>query len=767
MSIIFTSSCRSVRLLDDDQALVTKVKLEGIDKKFKEQAEEYVQKEIRPNSPINLFIYNLANAQNGHYRIQNIRNVGEAPSILDSSLVDISSVQIKKYLNNKGFLNAKVNSAITVHNKKAKIVFKIDQGAPFIIGKLNYDIEDPAIEEIYQKSKPKFTRIHIGEAYDTDSLVSERENIYSLMQREGYFDFIRQYVRFEVDTNSNGNNVNLKLIVENPEGKSKHNVFYIDSSFVTIMDSQDRTTNTPDTTILPENMKFIDYSHNFKVKRLNRYIFMREDSRFNIDNENLTYDRLYELNTFKSIKIAYEKKDSTHLNAFYSLIPNKRMSNRLEGEFTFNSGRNGFNVGNIYTNRNLLGGSEQLEIKASYGVLFDSRVQGNLIDKVFNQDIQLGATLTFPRLIVPFGIPQVVRNGMPRTTFSTSWQKFDQLNTYSNRYLINSLSYIWNDTKYKVHNVTPIVLEYRLGRLSAKFKEELEKQGFGLYVASNDRAYFGLGSQYSYTYNTLKLPELDDFLFFRGALDLSGNTLNLIGNLINLQQNSEGQKTILNVPFLQYVKAETDFRVYRHLGGDRQFIFRLNPGVAIPYGNNMEFLIFEKSFYGGGMSGVRAWQARTLGPGGYNREVLPDSLRLNLRNLDQLGEIKLEGNMEYRFKILNNLFGAKLKGATFVDAGNIWRLRESDINPNGKFSGNTFLGQMAIGTGFGLRFDVDYFVFRLDAGIKVRDPQFKGKDRWVITELFNSRNFRDQYNADHYPDRYNFVQYNFGIGMPF
>jgi outer membrane protein assembly factor BamA len=164
LSIIFTSSCRSVRLLDDDQALVTKVKLEGIDKKFKEQAEEYVQKEIRPNSPINLFIYNLANAQNGHYRIQNIRNVGAAPSILDSSLVDISSVQIKKYLNNKGFLNAKVNSAITVHNKKAKIVFKIDQGAPFIIGKLNYDIEDPAIEEIYQKSKPKFTRIHIGEA---------------------------------------------------------------------------------------------------------------------------------------------------------------------------------------------------------------------------------------------------------------------------------------------------------------------------------------------------------------------------------------------------------------------------------------------------------------------------------------------------------------------------------------------------------------------------------------------------------------------------
>src|SRR5690606_26392786 len=147
---------------------------------------------------------------------------------------------------------------------------------------------------------------------------------------------------------------------------------------------------------------------------------------------------------------------------------------------------------------------------------FDSRVQGNLLDKVFNQDIQLGATLTFPRLIVPFGVPLVVRNGMPRTTFSTSWQKFDQLNTYSNRYFINSISYLWNDTRYKVHNVTPIVLEYRLGKLSGSFKEELEKEGFGLYVASNDRAYIGLGSQYSYTYNTLRLSDLDNFIFFRG-----------------------------------------------------------------------------------------------------------------------------------------------------------------------------------------------------------------------------------------------------------
>ena len=756
-----------MRLLDDEQALVNKVKLIGIDKKFKEEASEYIQEELRPNSFINLFIYNLANGQKGQYRKRKIRRVGEAPSILDSTLVDISTTQIQKYLLSKGFLEAKATSRMLVHKKKATIFFDIDQGLPFTIKKITYDIEDPNVDSIYQKFNLKLTKLHKGSRYDTDSLVSERESIYELMQREGYFDFLRQYVRFEVDTNFTGNELELKLVIENPENKNKHLVFYIDSSIVTIQNSAESTLTSAKSTSLGENVKFIDYTNKFKGKRLSRFLFMKENSRYNINYENLTYDRLYQLNSFKSIKIEYKKTDSTHLNAYYNLIPSKRMSNRLEGEYTFNAGRNGFNIGNTYTNRNFLGGAEQLEVKLSYGVLFDSRVSGSIIDKVFNEDIQLGATLTFPRLLIPFRTSPVVKNGMPRTAFSTSWQKFDQLRTYSNRYFINSLSYIWNDTKYKVHNLTPIALEYRVGKLSAQFKNQLIKEGFGFYVASNDRAYLGLGSQYSYTFNTIRLNELAKFIYFRGTLDVSGNSLSLLGKLLKFPQNSDGQKTILNVPFLQYVKAETDFRSYHTFGGDRQLVVRLNPGIAIPYGNNIDFLVFEKSFYGGGMNSIRAWQARTLGPGGYNRDVVPDSLRLNLRNLDQLGEIKLEGNIEYRFKLINSLFGAKLKGATFVDVGNIWRLNENTINPNGKFKANTFLGQMAIGTGLGLRFDVDYFVFRLDAGLKVRDPQFEGKNRWVISELFDSKRFREAYNTTHFPDRYNFIQYNFGIGMPF
>lgn len=764
---LFFASCRSVRLLNDDQVLVTRVKLEGIDPRHEENAAEYVQKDIRPNSAINLFIYNFANSKNGEYRTDKVRNVGEAPRLLDSSLVEISKTQIQRFLETKGYFNAEVRDSISIRKKKAHVTFLIDQGDPFYIRNFGWQIADTAVERLYSEWAPELSRLRAGKQYDSDSLVYERENLYNLARRNGYFAFVRQYVRFEVDSNMTGNLVDLKLIIENPENRDHHRLYSIDSSFVDIRNSDGSVSDDPDTDTLASAMYFTDHSKKFKSQPINRYIYQRQGTLFNIDSENLTYDRLYELNTFKSIKTNYELSDSTSVNINYELIPLKRMSNRIEGEYTFNSGRSGFNVGNTYTNRNLFGGSEQLDVKLQYGVLFDSQLPGNLLDRVHNRDLQFGATLSIPRLIVPFRIPLIGKNGMPRTVFSTSWQIFDQINAYSNRYSTNSISYIWNETRYKVHQLTPILLEYRIGRLDETFKEQLDRQGYRLYIESNDRAYIGLGSQYSYTYNNLRLNTLDNFLYFRGTLDVSGNSLSLLSSVLDFNKNESGEKILLGVPYLQYAKVETDFRWYRHLGGERQLVLRLNPGVAVPYGNNQDILIFEKNFYAGGMNGIRAWQARTLGPGGYNRSVLPDSLRLNLRNLDQLGEIKFEANAEYRFKIMNSFFGAKLKGATFVDAGNVWRINDDGLNPNGLFKWNNFFDQMAIGAGFGFRFDLDYFVFRLDIAAKIRDPQFTSGDRWVISEIFNSKDFNERYLETNFPDKYNFIQYNFGIGLPF
>ena len=774
MIILILGSCNATRYLAEDQALVKKVELTGVDKQFKEIALTFVQSDIRTNSRLNLALYNTFNTRDGKYRTDKVKAIGEAPHLLDSSLVEISRVQIEKFLATKGFFNAKVKSEIEVKDKHAIIKFVATQGPEFKIRKIEYQIADSAVLAIYEKNRETFTRMREGNRFDSDSLALEREQIYRMMKKNGYFDYVRQYVRFDVDSNLSDSQADLKLFLTNPEGKSAHQVYTIDNSQVTIRTSEGKFEGLKaDTLQVDSQFRFVDYSGKFKPKPIKKYIFLKKDDTYNIENEELTYDRLYDLNVFRNLKIDYIKaSDSTNkLNPRYDISPLKRMSNRIEGEYTFNSGRNGFNIGNTYTNRNLFGGAELLEVKAKYGVLFDATSDRKLLDRVFSRDLQLGINLILPKLLVPFRIPDIGRNGMPHTTISSSMQSFDQRSAFRSRVFINSITYDWVETKSKLHSYTPINIEFRKGVLDPVFRDSLLQRGFGLYVKTNDRQFFNLGSQYAFTYNANRLDNYNNFLFFRGAVDFAGNSLGILDKLIKFKRDADGFRTIFGLPYQQYVKTELDVRYYRYLGGDKQFVARLNPGIGLAYGNS-DLLTFEKNFFAGGSSGVRAWQARTLGPGNYNRAVLgtdgkADTLRANLRNLDQLGEYKLEGNLEYRFKILNSFMGAKVKGATFTDFGNIWRRKASVENPGGEFKFNQIFNQLAVGVGAGLRFDLNYFVFRLDAGIKVKDPQFSGSDQYVIKYLFNKKEFKDNYASTHRPDVYRFVQYNFGIGMPF
>lgn len=773
MLLIF-SGCNASRYLAEDQALVRKVKLEGIDKQFLETASTFVQNDIRPNSRQNLALYNIFNTRNGKYRTDRIKNIGEAPHVLDSSLMEISRIQIEKFLASKGYFNAKVSSDVKIENQKAEIVFTANLGPEFKINKITYLIEDSIANSLYNKNRERFSHIKEGQRFDSDSLALEREQIYKMMKQNGYFDYVRQYVRFEVDSSLKDNGADVKLILTNPANKKSHQTYKIDDSQITITTSGGlKDLELVDTLKFDSQFKFIDFSQKFNPKPISRYIFLKKNDFYNIDNEEITYDRLYDLNVFRNVKIEYQKSvDSTFkLTPKYTLTPLKKMSSRLEGEYLFNAGRNGLNIGNTYTNRNLFGGAELLELKVKYGIFFDATGKGKIFDRVFSRDLQVGANLVIPKLWVPFNIPLMGKNGMPRTTISSSYQLFDQKEAFSSRIFINSVTYDWAETKRKLHSFTPINVEFRNGRLDPVFRDSLIQRGFELYVKTNDRQFFNFGSKYSFTYNANKLNTYSNFLYFKGSLDAAGNSLALLNSVVKFDEDEEGFKRVFGIPYQQYVKTEFDLRYYRSLGGERQLVARINPGIGIPYGNSVR-LTFEKNFFAGGSSGVRAWQARTLGPGKYNRAVFgtsgtADTLRSNLRNLDQLGEIKLEANLEYRFKVADNILNAKVKGATFADFGNIWRSSDFIENPEGEFKFNKFLGQLAVGIGAGLRFDYNYFVFRLDAGIKVKDPQFTGSDQYVIKHLFNKKQFKDDFRISHRPDIYRFVQYNFGIGMPF
>lgn len=768
LSLFFTS-CRSAKYIEDNQFLVTAVDIEGVPTALKERASSYISNEIKPNSKLNLTIYNLFNTTGGRYKTKRIRNVGEPPHLLDSSLLDFSATQMSGFLQTKGYFNAYVHPVVSTNNKKAKVTFDVALGKPYILSDITYTVNDSLIRKIYETHVRPFSLAKTGEQFDSGNLLNEREALYLKLKSNGYYEYLRQYMRVAVDTNSIPDKAALQIEIQNPTDSTLHQVYHIDSVSVSVVkvnkqDSRRQPRVYRDSVL---KISYNDQTGLFRLRPLARYMYVKEGEHYNLLKENQSYDRLYETNGFRNVKINYEKIKNQSLHAHYQLTPRPLMANQVEGEFAFSSGMSGLNVGNTFSHRNLFGGAEQLDLKLGYGIMFDPRLPGSLKNKVFNNDFQAGVNISFPRLMTPFESANTGTYGLPRTTYAANLQLFQQDNTYSNRYLTTSLNYMWYSSEKGQHSLTPLLLDYRTGRFNADFKQQLLDQGYWLYVESNDRQYFGLSAQYAYTYNSRKLLRLENFNYFRLSLESSGNLLSVFSSLSNAKKNSIGENLLLGVPYLQYAKTEVDFRHYKYLGGNRQLVFRFNGGIAVPYGNNSKLLVFEKSFYGGGMNGMRAWQARTLGPGKYNRAELPESLRLNLRNLDQLGEIKVEANVEYRFRLLNRFLGAKLNGATFIDMGNVWLLRDNGITKGGKFETDKFLSQIAIGTGFGLRLDMDYFVIRLDTGLKLKDPQFEGADQWVIKDFFKSRSFKEAFYETHKPDRYSFLQYNFSVGLPF
>ena len=766
--LLFFASCRSARFLNEDEALVSHVSIKGVSPALEEKAAAYIANEIRPNSRLNLTIYNLFNTRKGGYK-STIRNLGEAPHLLDSVLVEQSAQQIGRFLQTKGYFNAQVEPAISIHKKKAHIDFQVDLQQAFQFGNLQYKVADPKIEEIYTQSVRPQSQVQAGKQFDSQYLLDEREKLYEALKERGYYDYVRQYMRVGLDTSISPKQADMQVEIADPSEHAGHQIFHIDSVYVRVVlpDGQSSTRAARQFTHAGEAMRYTDETGHFRWKPLYRYMYLRPGMLYNLKKENQSYDRLYETNGFRNVKINYQKKGKDLLDVYYELTPRPVMANQVEGEFTFSSGMSGFNVGNTFSHRNIFGGAEQLEVKMRYGVLFDPRLDGGLGNKIFNNDFQVGVNLIIPRLMTPFANSSTGTYGLPRTTFSSNLQFFQQDATYSNRYLTNALNYTWYSSAHTQHSLTPVSVEYRVGRLNQAFQQQLEDEGYLLYVRSNNREYFGLSAQYNYTYNAQKLLKKENFSYLRIGLESSGNLLGSLKDVLHFKTSSNGERLLFGVPYLQYAKTEIDYRWYRYLGGDKQLVLRFNGGVAVPYGNNSSLLIFEKSFYGGGMNGIRAWQARTLGPGNYNRAELPEHLRLNLRNLDQLGELKLEANAEYRFRLLRNFLGAKLNGATFLDAGNVWLLRDNEMTSNGTFKADAFLSQIALGTGFGLRLDMDYFMIRLDAGLKLKDPQFAQGQQWVIKDFFKSRDFKRNYYESHRPDRYNFIQYNFSVGLPF
>lgn len=770
--LIIGSGCSSTRGLDKNQVLVRKITIKGIDHQFTEAAVNYVDKQQQPNNWLNLQLYYT-------FSKKGKKNYGEAPSILDSNLVEYSRLQMERYIQNRGYLKAKIADSIIIKKQKAELVFTAVEGPMFRIRKITDSIADKNIKKLYDNNRNKISQISPGARFDTDSLAHDRDELYLLMKRNGYFDFYRQYVNYNVDSTFNNNVVDITMTVDNPPGKTSHPIYTINNTQISISRSNGRSTGKADTIQVDSQFRFVDFSHRFKPRTVIDYTFQRKGQLYNIDQQTLTTTRLSELNVFRNVpNPTYEKlpDSSNRINTKIDIVPLKQMSDRVEGEVLFSGGRFGYNIGNTFTNRNLFKQAAILQVKFNWSILFDNG------QSIQNQELRGGVNLIYPRILTPFNFPLLGKFGVPHTTFSSNYSLFFQKDLVKRESFINSVTYDFFETARKQHTITPISIEFSRGILDPAARDTLLKQNRLSYVKLIGRTTFTTGSQYTFQYNALELNSYKNFTYFRGSLDVGGNFLNLASNIFNTPKDADNQRKIFGYTFSQYAKTELDLRIYRTLGGERQFVFRFNPGIGVPYGNSNE-LIFEKNFYTGGANDIRAWLPRTLGPGQFNRASYgtDTSTRAGLKYLDQFGEIKMIANAEYRYKLADNFFGAKLKGAIFMDAGNVWRLGKKVENPGGEFRFDNILQSTAIGIGTGLRFDLGFFIFRLDAALKFKDPQFSGADQWVLIkhgdELFKSGSFKEAYlkaNATGVDkdgkimgDSYNFMQLNFGIGLPF
>jgi outer membrane protein assembly factor BamA len=564
------------------------------------------------------------------------------------------------------------------------------------------------------------------------------------------------------------------MIIDNPPGKPAHPIYRINNTVISISNSSGRNVGKADTLKVDSQFKFVDYSHKFQPRIITIYDFQKKGDLYNVDKQTLTTSRLAELNVFRNVpNPTYTKlPDSTNrLDSKIDIVPLKQMSDRVEPEFLFNGGRYGYDVGNTFTDRNIFKTATILQLKLDYSVLYDNGRNSTVSGAVENQEFKIGASVTYPQILSPFNFPILGKYGVPRTTFSSNYSLFFQQGLVERVSFDNSITYQFQETPDKLHTFTPIDIEFSRGIIVPKARAELTDSGYYSYVYLIGRTIFSSGTQYTYQLNANKLSTYKNFLYFRGSLDIGGNTLSLLANVLNTARDTAGHRTILGYTFAQYTKTEIDLRFYKSLGGDRQFIFRINPGLGVPYGNS-SLLVFEKNFYTGGANDIRAWLPRTLGPGRFNRGIAygaDTTLRDQLKYLDQFGEVKLVANAEYRYKLADNFFGSILRGAFFIDAGNVWRLHKQSY-PNEDFTLKNLWPSTAIGIGSGFRFDLGFFVFRLDAALKFKDPQFDGPDQWVLIdhfgELFHTGPFKTAYfNAN--GENYNFLQLNFGVGMPF
>ncbi|REC42956.1 BamA/TamA family outer membrane protein [Chryseobacterium sp. 5_R23647] len=761
-------SCSNTKFLKDGQMLYTgaevKIESDSLTKKEKSELQSALEENLtpKPNSTFlglrpKLYAYNTTEEPKKEKGLKYWLKYkfGEEPVLLGDVDREFNKDIIVNYSENKGYFNAKAKYDTVSKNKKAQVIYTLNPGARYLISNVNFPQDSTLINTEIQNLKTK-TLLKSGNPFDLDVIKNERQRIDDGLKDKGFYYFSPDNIIVQADsTVTKEPKVELIVKLKDNTPKLATEQFTIDKVVVfpnyNLRDAKKGKYNIP---MNPDSLKGYEYNNiyvvdpdkKFKPRIFDRALYFNKGDIYNRKDHNLSLNRLISLGVFKFVKNDFVISDSLNhkFDAYYVLTPRELQSLRLEALGRTNSANYAGSELNLnWTQRNFFRGAEQF--KASVYGAFDVQMGGPAdAENIFRAGTNV--QLSIPRIVAPFRFNSSSAF-VPRTNVKLGYEFQNRTTLYSLNTFNASFGYQWKENVRKEHelNIFDVSL-IRPANVTAKFDSISKDNAYQQRIVEKQLIF---GPTYSYTYSTTMLPRKNTF-YYKGMLDLAGN----ITGLVTGANKKEGkEKTIFGIPFSQYAKIENDVRFYHKFNEKTSFASRLIAGVAIPYGNS-EHIPFSRQFFVGGSNSIRAFRARTLGPGSYDPR--PDQDK-NKFMFDQSGDVKLEFNAEYRanlYKFLNV--------AAFVDAGNIWLINDDiddkgvNTRPGGKFS-KEFLSEIAVGAGVGLRLDFSILVLRLDLAMPLRVPYYEKGDRWTFDRI----NFGDSsWRKDN-------LILNIAIGYPF
>ncbi|KHJ38486.1 outer membrane protein/protective antigen OMA87 [Pedobacter glucosidilyticus] len=747
------SACSNIKYLPKGEQLYVGAEVNITDKETTKSERKSLTSELegvlrpRPNSKIlglrpKLFFYNIAGTPKKQKGLRNwLKNkVGEPPVLMSQVDLDYNASIIQNRLENKGYFLAETTADSTERNRKVKAQYSVQTKKQYKIRKVVFPQDSSVITKAIKETEAN-TFLKATEAYDLDKIKAERERIDVRLKEKGFYYFGPDYLIVKVDSTVGNQQVDLFLEVKKETPANAKQVYTINDIFIYPDYSlrKERRLNI-DSAVVYKDFKIIDDGEPlFKPQVFDRTLFFHKGDVYNRTDHNLSLNRLVNLGVFRFVKNQFKETDSIQnvLDAYYYLTPREKKSIRFELLGKTNSANyTGTEVNINWSNRNTFKGAEQLTITGFGGV--ETQVSGQ--NKGFNvYRFGADASLIWPRFITPFNI-KGTSAFVPKTRATLGYEFQNRVKLYSLNTFKGSFGYLWKEEIRKEHQLNLIDVTYvNSFNVSDLYRRQIDSIPSLARVIEKQLIF---GPTYSFTFtNTTETNKIHTF-YYKGSIDLSATITGLIKNG-NVKRGNTA--TILNVPYSEFAKTEHDFRYYLRLNDRNRIASRIIIGAGLPYGNSSS-LPFIKQFFSGGTNSIRAFRARSLGPGTFRYDVDEDSFLP-----DQSGDFKLELNAEYRAKLFSIV-----EGAAFIDAGNIWMANE-DPNRPGAVLSKDFMKELAVGTGVGLRFDLSFLILRGDLAFPIRKPYLPDGERWVLNQIdFGNREWR----------RENLV-FNLAIGYPF